>query len=753
MLFRSDIALAYSEVSSQEALSVTSTAGELNATSATLSSKGALALTAKNVIKAEGVAITGGDVVSIASTSGAVTLDRSEIISSQAISLEAKENLSLTSAEVSSKDNLTLKSYEGDVSAQGLTLTSEGEARITAKKDINLKNAKINERDLSGVVLLEGGESVLLDNSEVYGSTITLQSLAGLVSATNGVFDSTTGITLSGASGITATNATLNAVETISATSQNAFVNLSGATLKSGADLAVTAKSDANLSAATIDVESGAVTVRTSEGDIDLSATAATPALVTKSLTLSAGKNVDLTGRSAKTTDATATLSVAALGGVTLKDSTLNSVSAISIGTKGGSVEANNATLASAGVMSLTSTEGAVKLTGTMLKASPEVTVTSGDGITFRNSTTADGLTLISFVTGTNDIDVSGNSTLKADTVKFQANESDILLSDAAAISGTTAVNLFAGGSIIQIDKSSIATPMLTAQSLQSLYLSSEVGNDTPVANLTSLGDIAIATRVDTTVTVNEGFEGIIFGDLWLDAYGSSLVLTNEDVTAIGQVSLRARSITANDVSSFDDVFASTAFNGDTTADTLKIGNVIGSEIGLMTDKGQLEAGKLTAFGDSICIYRTSLTDAGSIRIVAGSAEGKALVYNGNGLISTPLVADKYVRFSLGTAGRINRSSFVRGVKTLTSHNLSVLTDEINEEYLDRKNDYKWFPMFDLGLSSYVSIDTAQAELRKVYARETKLLAKKPWGEGKLVQDHWTESIEGKGVAPRVFSF
>ncbi len=537
-------------------------------------------------------------------------------------------------------------------------------------------------------------------------------------------------------------------------TASDASVNLSHANITSGADLTVNAKVNANLSEASIAAESGTAHIATSQGDIDLSASTETESLVAKSFTVNAGKNVDLSARTVRTSDTTSTLSVVAGNGVTLKDSFLDSASALVIEAGASDVEAKGSVLTSAGAMALTSSKGAVRLTGTTLKGSSEISLTAKEGIVFKDSIASEGLTKLTFVTDTKDIDVSGNSTLRADVVQFKANVSDILLSGAASITGSGTVNLSAGGSIIQSGNSTIATEILTAEAGNDLYLSSEIGNDTPTANLSSLGDIALLTRSDVQVTVNEELDGVIFGTLWLDAYGSSLTLTNESVTTLGQVSLRARSILANDIYSADDVFASTAFNGDTTRDSLKIGNVIASEVGLMTEKGHIEAGNLVAYEDSICLYRTSLTDAGDIRIASGLAEGKALVYNGNGLISTPIAADKYVRLSLGAAGHIDSASFVRGVRIRTAHSMSSFTSLINEEYRYRMGDYKWFPMLDLGLPSYVSIETAQTELRNAFVNgriERTLMPYKV--DEPLVKDFWTESFEEEEVDPRIFSF
>ena len=749
----SDVNLTQAKINVTEDLTVKA-GGSLLATSVALHSGDAVTLSAKKTINAEGATLT-GTTVSVTSSADSVTLDRATI-SSTAVTVSASENASLKDVTLRENDKVVLSvtTQKGSVdlsrseSSSALNLAS---LTVKAGSDVNLSQAKLNTKK----ALTVEAEGALLATSAVLNSDEAMAlSAKKAINAEGASFMGETVSITSSEGEVKAASATLTSSQSMTVTASAASVNLSRATISSGADLTVTAKKDANLSEATITVVNGDVLMTTSQGDIDLSASSTTTPLVAKSFTVHAGKDVDLSGRAVKTSETTNALYVAAGNGVTLKDSSLDSASALLIEAGTAAVEAKDSVLTSAGAMTLSSAKGAVRLTETALNGSSEISLTAKDGISSKDSTVSEGLTKLTFVTDTNDIDVSGNSKLSANTVQFKANASDILLSDAASITGSEAVNLFASGSIIQIDKSTIATPILTAGAGKNLYLSSEIGNDTPTANLSSLGDVALATRTDVRVTVNKDHSDVVFGDLWLDAYGSTLTLTNEKITTLGQVSLRARSISANDIYSADDVFASTAFNGDTTGDSLKIGNVIASEIGLMTEKGQIEAGSLVAYEDSICIYRTSLADAGDIRVALGAAAGKALVYNGNGLISTPIAADKYVRLSLGAAGNIDRSSFMRGVLIRTSPNMSTLTADINEEYRYRLGDYKWFPMLDLGLSSYVTIETAQTELRKTFELGRTIRTLKPYKvDEAFVRDYWTDSVEETEVDPRIFSF
>ena len=81
------------------------------------------------------------------------------------------------------------------------------------------------------------------------------------------------------------------------------------------------------------------------------------------------------------------------------------------------------------------------------------------------------------------------------------------------------------------------------------------------------------------------------------------------------------------------------------------------------------------------------------------------------------------------------------------------LSERIQSKYSAAANQTKWFPMMDLDAPSYPDFETAIHELRKVFVREKKRLTKMTLPKENVITDHWTESIEGREVDARNFTF
>ncbi len=656
----------------------------------------------------------------------------------------------LNQASVTSKDALTLLSENGSIEAQSSTLQSTNDSvLITSKSNANLKNAAITA---------SAGSIAVRSKAASVNLATTDKSRA--IKAVN--------VEVGAASEVNLSNRTVEATRNLKVTSQGA-ITAPTATLTADGGISVEAKEQVNLTDSALSSSNGEIKIHSTKGDVLLAAGASSiDAIRAKNLVVRAGEAIDFQGRKASLpsgallleceesiladrTDieassisltseyadilarnstlvsTTENFTLAAGETIDVSNSTLNATAKkLSFNSDFGEIKAENATLTSGSEIALTA-NGDVSLTGATQVTAPKVNVTSEFSL----------------------LDFSGNAKVEAESIKLTAETEDIFLADNVKLNATSDVTLYAGEGILQVDNSVITAPKLSAEAEDSILLESDLGNKVPTVVLNSIyGDIGFNTAVETAFTINDASNGLIFGDLSLYVKDNPLKLTDL-IVSYGDISIHAKSLEARGLVASDGVYVSTNFNNDAKGTSIKITDgILASEIGLMADKGSIEAENLYAIDGSICLYRTSLTTEGNIKVGAFYAADNSFIYNANGNISPGLVGEQEVHIAFGKKGTLNRATISPESSIFVMHAMGRLTDTINSMTQDMAHDWKWFPMLGWNETAYSIVECSTHETAWVYRREEKEQVKSPMSESDLIHDYWTraypqEKIEG----------
>ena len=572
----------------------------------------------------------------------------------------------------------------------------------------------------------------------------------------------------------------------VSLTSTNGSVKASEVSLNVPTSIDVNAQRDADFKDAKFSTMSGTIHIISSKGDVGVAASSGDDAyaLRAKNLIIEAGRDIDFRGRKAYLGETRtsrsrllrATIPADATGLIVFEsnesiyaDGATLTGSSIELSSSAGDLFARNANLTSSGKFTLAagddidvsgatltanstseklilkSSYGNVYAKSATLVSPVEIDISANKDISLSGTTSLTEAEKVVLASEFGLVDLSGEVAITAPEIVLKSEYSDIFLADDVKLTATESVSMDAGEGILQVDKSVIEAPRLTAVADDSILLQPANGNKVPAVILNSAyGSVGFNTDVDITLTVNNN--NLIYGDVWFEAPGKKLTLTNS-VASYGQISVRAKSFTAPVLISSDGVYVSTNFNNDEEGTSIKIDGVLSSEIGLMTDKGSIDVGILDAIDGSVSVYRTSLDTFGTISIGDRSyATSNGFIYNGNGNISSGLISDEFVQLMIGRTGTVTQLPNTKGSSSYVMHKLSYLSSAINEMTLEMADDYKWFPMMDWRKLGYTYIARTTDEVWEVYRREKKHLDEPFAKKEHIILDNWTKTFDSQRI-------
>ena len=732
------------KVSSTGLLSITTNSGDLDLSS---SSTRDLYVNQLTVQSGSNVNLKSRDVI----TKGALLVKAAGSIeatyslkSDSTIDLEGERGVFVNDSAVTSQEQLTITSKHGRIEAQGAMLKSAAKVNLTAGDIISANSVTVESPE---ALTVSANQGMNLDSANLTSNTdVTLNSTEGYVKAT-------------------------------------------GLTLNTPTAFTVNAQYEVQLKDAKLSQMTGTIHLVSSKRDVGVAASSDEDAYIlrAKNLIIEAGRDIDFRGRKAylgeepvtlRSRMLRATIPDGATGMILFEsnesiyaDGTTLTGSSIDLNSSAGDLFARKANFTSSGKFTLSAGSG-IDVSETTLTAnstSEKLVLESDFGNVYAKDATLTSLVEID-VTANKDVSLSGVTSFTAPKVSLSsefetvnlsgsvqitspeisltAETGDILLSDEAKLTATNGtVELNAGDDIFQSDDSVITASTLTATADDSIYLESNSGNRVPNVTLNSdYGSVGLNTAVDTTVNINNDRGHFVYGDVWLDAFNSSLILT-DGVTSAKQVSVRAKRFETGYLVSDDGVYVSTNFNSDVAGTTsIKVDEIVSAEIGLMSENGSIQVENLNAFDGSVSVYRTSLETEGTITIGESKASSNGFIYNGNGNITSGLVSDEFVHLMIGRAGSANQLANTRGSSSSVMHKVSYLTKSINTMTRERANDYDWFPMMDWRKLGYTYVARATDVISADYHFAMAKLAKPFTREDDVIEDNWTISLESPEI-------
>ncbi len=707
--------------STAEDLALTSASGLIDAKGASIESN-----TAAKVEGSSGVILTDAtvksvqDSVAVTVTNGALESTGATYETNHSVTLEAKNDANLKDAAFSENIDLNITSKTGDID-----LSTSNHDKAIAVKNLKLdsgSDVKLVSRDISTTQAFD----VNAKGSIVADSTLTSQTTLNLQSAGSILVD----------------QSTITSEEALTLQAQYGRLQAQGATLESKqSSVDVKATGNVDLKDAKVAAENSTIHIESSAGKMDLSATNSERTLKAQSIVIDAVSALDMNSRTIESTD---TLTVNANGIVTAKAATLQSEGALTLNARRG-MDLSESNVTTQSNLSLNSSKGYIKASSATLTSPNEIAITANGDVSF-SGTSSLTAPKVSMVSNSELIDLFGSAKIDATTIQLIAEKSDIFLADDVQLIAKESVELGAGAGILQVDRSVITAPELTVLSGDAAIFDSKLGNQVPKVVLNSIGEIDFKSAVDTTVTINPLFLGIVFGDVWLDTGSNALTITNNELDVLGQFSAHARTFKVNDVVSFDGFYVSTLFNGDATTDSIEVGEITSTEIGLMTDKGFIKAKNLYAFDGSVCVYRTSLDTQGNIEIGDSGATSNGFIYNGNGNINSGLVSDQFTQIVIGRAGTITQTADAMATPHYVIRGMTQLTDDIKTMTVALANEHKWFPMMDWQKAGMNYIARSTDEIWEVYRREKKHLDDPYDHKEHVIIDNWTKTFDPRRI-------
>ena len=508
---------------------------------------GAAALTAGGNLVLDSAVISGGTVNAVAAqglsargaaidaTEGTLTLtaEAADIDASSAkltakdkVELTAKQSITATDANVTS-NSLAMKAEMGKVEASGLTTAITNQATVEAGDSVTLDNAELTagaltatatsgdlsmksaELDISGAAELTAKQSITATEASVEADSLTMTADTGSVKASGFT------TTVTGQASVEAGNS----------------VTLDKAVLTAGALTATANSGDLSVMDAVITAKNGEVTLTAEASDIN----ASSAKLTTKDeLTLTAQQSI--TATDANVTSASLEMT-ANTGSVEASRLTTTVTGQASV-EAGNSVTLDNAVL-TAGALTATAKKGNLSVKDAEIKATKgEVTLTAeaADINASNAKLTAEGeakLTAQNSITAADASVEAASLTMKADTGSVEASRLTTTVTGQASVEA---------GNSVTLDKAVLTAGALTATAnLGDLSMKSAELDISGAAKLTAQRSItatgAKVTSNSLTMTANtgsvdaSGFRATVADQASVEA-GDSVMLDNAELTA-----------------------------------------------------------------------------------------------------------------------------------------------------------------------------------------------------------------------------
>uniref|UniRef100_UPI00307AF846 leukotoxin LktA family filamentous adhesin n=1 Tax=Sutterella wadsworthensis TaxID=40545 RepID=UPI00307AF846 len=614
-------------------LTLTAEAADIDASSATLTAKDEVKLTAKQSITATEASVEADSLTMTANTGSVEATGFTATVAGQAL-VEAGDSVTLDGSKLG-LGALTASAKSGDLSLKSAEVDISGAAELTAKQSITATEASVEATSLAmtaetGSVEASGltatvadqasvvaGDTVVLDNAELTAGALTATASLGDLSVKDAVITATKGgITLTAeAADIDASSAKLTAEGEVKLTAQNS-ITATDASVES-ASLAMTANTgsvEATGFTATVadqasvvagdtvvldnaELTAGALTATANLGDLSMMSAELD---ISDAAELTAKQSITATDANLTSNSLTMTAVTGKLDGSRLTTTVTGQASVQA----GDSVTLDNAEL-TAGALTATATSGDLSMKSTELDISGAAELTAKQSITATDANaTSDSLTMKA---ETGSVEATGFMATVADQASIVAGKSVTLdgskLGLGAFIASAKSGDLSLTSAEIEV---SGAAELTAQQSITAVNAKVTSNLLTMKAKTGKLDGSRLTTTVTGQASVEAGDSVTLDGSklgagaLTATANLGDLSLKSAELDISGAAKLTAQdTITATDANVTSDSLTMTAKTGSveasrltaTVADQASI--VAGNSVTL--DGSKLGAGALTA--------------------------------------------------------------------------------------------------------------------------------------------------------------
>ena len=449
-------------------LTMTAVTGKLDGSRLTTTVTGQASVQAGDSVTLDNAELTAGALTATA-TSGDLSMKSTELDISGAAELTAKQSITATDANATS-DSLTMKAETGSVEATGFMATVADQASIVAGKSVTLDGSKLGlgafiasaksgdlsltsaEIEVSGAAELTAQQSITAVNAKVTSNLLTMKAKTGKLDG------SRLTTTVTGQASVEAGDSVTLDGSKLGAGALTATANLGDLSLKSAElDISGAAKLTAQdtITATDANVTSDSLTMTAKTGKLDGSRLTTT---VTGQASVEAGDSVTLDGSKLGAGALTAT---ANLGDLSLKSAELDISGAAKL-TAQDTITATDANVTS-NSLTMTAKTGSVEASRLTATVADQASIVAGNSVTLDGSKLGAGALTATATTG--DLSVK-NTEIKAAKggITLTAEASDI---DASGVnlSAVGAATLTAGQDL-KLAPSGDAVARVTAKSL-----------------------------------------------------------------------------------------------------------------------------------------------------------------------------------------------------------------------------------------------------------------------------------------------
>ena len=643
-------------------LTLTAEADDIDASSAKLTAKDELTLTAQQSITATEASVEAASLAMTAETGSVEASGFTATVTGQA-SVEAGDSVTLDGSKLGA-GALTASTKSGDLSLKSAEVDISGAAELTAKQSITATEASVEAASfamtaetgsveasgftatVTGQASVEVGDSVTLDGSKLGLGALTASAKSGDLSLKSAEIEVSGAAELTAQQSITAVDAkvtsdsltmtaemgkldgsrlTATVADQASIEAGNS-VKLDGSKLGLGAFTATANSGDLSLKSAELEVSGAAeLTAQESITATDANVTSNSLAMTAKTGSVGAtGFTATVTGQASVEAGNSVTLDGSKLGlgaftatansgDLSLKSAELEVSSAAEL-TAQESITATDANLTS-NTLTIMANTGTVEASGFMATVAEEASIVAGDAVVLDNAELTAGALTATATTGVlpvKDAEIKvtkGGATLMAETADIDASRATLAAKDKVQLTAkrsitATDASVEAASLAMTAETGSVEASRLTATVAD--QASVEAGDSVTLDNAELTAGALTATAKKGNLSVKDAEIKATKGGVTLTAEAADIDASSAKLTAKDELTLTAQqSITAADASVEAASLAMTANTGSVEASRLTA---------TVADQASVEA------GDAVVLNNADLT-AGALTATATSGD------------------------------------------------------------------------------------------------------------------------------------
>ena len=643
-------------------LTLTAEADDIDASSAKLTAKDELTLTAQQSITATEASVEAASLAMTAETGSVEASGFTATVTGQA-SVEAGDSVTLDGSKLGA-GALTASAKSGDLSLKSAEVDISGAAELTAKQSITATEASVEAASfamtaetgsveasgftatVTGQASVEAGDSVTLDGSKLGLGALTASAKSGDLSLKSAEIEVSGAAELTAQQSITAVDAkvtsdsltmtaemgkldgsrlTATVADQASIEAGNS-VKLDGSKLGLGAFTATANSGDLSLKSAELEVSGAAeLTAQESITATDANVTSNSLAMTAKTGSVGAtGFTATVTGQASVEAGNSVTLDGSKLGlgaftatansgDLSLKSAELEVSSAAEL-TAQESITATDANLTS-NTLTIMANTGTVEASGFMATVAEEASIVAGDAVVLDNAELTAGALTATATTGVlsvKDAEIKvtkGGATLMAETADIDASRATLAAKDKVQLTAkrsitATDASVEAASLAMTAETGSVEASRLTATVAD--QASVEAGDSVTLDNAELTAGALTATAKKGNLSVKDAEIKATKGGVTLTAEAADIDASSAKLTAKDELTLTAQqSITAADASVEAASLAMTANTGSVEASRLTA---------TVADQASVEA------GDAVVLNNADLT-AGALTATATSGD------------------------------------------------------------------------------------------------------------------------------------